>query len=341
MGVDIGDILTREEITFDRLRSKVVAIDGYNILYQFLSIIRGADGRPLTDNSGRTTSHLSGLFYRVCNLLSNDIWPVFVLDGEPPRFKRQEVEERKERKKQAQEKYDRALRAGDLEGARKYAQATARVNEYIRESSKQLLGLMGIPCIQAPSEGEAQAAHLAREGMVFAAASQDYDSALFGAPKLVRNLGVTGRRKLPGRRAYVEVKPEIVDIERTVQDLGITRSQLIDIAILVGTDYCDGIKGLGSKKALALVARGAKLQDIYRERDVVVPENLDQIVAFFMNPPVAEVRSLDFQPIDKNGVVSLLVGEYSFSEERVMKTLEGTIQRIEAKKSGLARFIQG
>lgn len=340
MGVDIGSILTREEITFDRLRSKVVAVDGYNILYQFLSIIRGADGKPLADSSGRITSHLSGLFYRVCNLLSNDIWPAFVLDGEPPKFKRQEVEERKKRKKQAQEKYDHALRTGDLEGARKYAQATARVNDYIRESSKQLLGLMGIPCIQAPSEGEAQAAHLAKVGLVFAAASQDYDSALFGAPKLVRNLGVTGRRKLPGRRAYVEVKPELVDIDRTTQDLGISRSQLIDIAILVGTDYCEGVKGLGAKKALALVAGGAKLEETYKERGAVVPENLDRIVAFFMNPPVAEVKSLDFQPIDKDGVVSLLVKEYSFSEERVTKTLDATIQRIEAKRSGLARFIE-
>lgn len=340
MGVDIGSILTREEITFDRLRSKVVAVDGYNILYQFLSIIRGADGKPLADSSGRITSHLSGLFYRVCNLLSNDIWPAFVLDGEPPKFKRQEVEERKERKKQAQEKYDHALRTGDLEGARKYAQATARVNDYIRESSKQLLGLMGIPCIQAPSEGEEQAAHLAKVGLVFAAASQDYDSALFGAPKLVRNLGVTGRRKLPGRRAYVEVKPELVDIDRTTQDLGISRSQLIDIAILVGTDYCEGVKGLGAKKALALVAGGAKLEETYKERGAVVPENLDRIVAFFMNPPVAEVKSLDFQPIDKDGVVSLLVKEYSFSEERVTKTLDATIQRIEAKRSGLARFIE-
>jgi flap endonuclease-1 len=339
LGVDIGSILAREEITFDRLRSKVVAVDGYNILYQFLSIIRGSDGKPLADSSGRITSHLSGLFYRVCNLLSNDIWPAFVLDGEPPEFKRQEVEERKERKKQAQEKYDHALRTGDLEGARKYGQATARVNEYIRESSKQLLGLMGIPCIQAPSEGEAQAAHLAKVGLVFAAASQDYDSTLFGAPRLVRNLGVTGRRKLPGRKAYVEVKPELVDIERTTRDLGISRNQLIDIAILVGTDYCEGVKGLGAKKALALVAGGAKLEETYKERGAVVPENLDQIVAFFMNPPVAEVKSLDFQPINKDGVVSLLVKEYSFSEERVMKTLDATIQRIEAKKSGLARFI--
>jgi len=340
LGVDIGGILTREEITFDKLRSKIVAVDGYNILYQFLSIIRGADGRPLTDSRGRTTSHLSGLFYRVCSLLSNDIWPAFVLDGEPPKFKRREVEERRERKQQAQQKYDQALRAGDLEGARKYGQATARVDEYIHESSKQLLRLMGVPCVQAPSEGEAQAAQLAKVGLVFAAASQDYDSALFGAPRLVRNLGVTGRRKLPGRRAYVEVKPELVDIEKTTQDLGISRSQLIDIAILVGTDYCEGVKGLGAKKALALVAGGSKPEEIYRERGAVVPENLDQIVAFFVNPPVAEVKALDFQPIDRNRVISLLVEEHSFSEERVAKTLDATIQRIEAKRSGLARFIE-
>ena len=130
-----------------------------------------------------------------------------------------------------------------------------------------------------------------------------------------------------------------MDVERTIRDLGISRTQLIDIAILVGTDYCEGVKGLGAKKALALVAGGAKLEETYKERGTGVPENLDQIVDFFKNPPIAEVRSLDFQPINKDGVVSLLVKEYSFSEERVVKILDATIQRIEAKKSGLARFI--
>jgi len=339
LGVDIGSILLKEEIGFDKLRSKVVSVDGYNILYQFLSIIRGPDGTPLMDRRGRTTSHLSGLFYRVCNLMSNDIWPVFVLDGEPPRFKKREVEQRKERKREAEEKYDLALKRGALEEARKYAQATARISDHVLGSTKRLLELMGIPWIQAPSEGEAQAAFLAGQGLAYAAASQDYDSALFGAPRIVRNLGITGRRKLPGRSTYIEVKPEMVDVGRSMSDLGVTREELIEVAIIVGTDYCEGVKGLGAKKALSLIKRGVKLGDAYREKNLEPPENLQEIVEFFTNPPVAEVRSLDFRAPDREGIVSLLVDEYSFSEQRVARTLDEVIKKLEMKRSGLGRFM--
>jgi len=341
LGADIGDILTREEITFEKLKSKTVAVDGYNILYQFLSIIRGPDGRPLMDHKGRVTSHLSGLFYRTCNLISNDIWPAFVFDGEPPRFKRREVEVRQERKREAEKQYSIALKRGDVEGVRKYSQATARISDYILESSKQLLGLMGIPCVQAPSEGEAEAAYLARQGVVYAAASQDYDSALFGAPRVVRNLGVTGKRKLPGRRTYVEVRPEVVDVERTFRDLNITRRQLVDIALLTGTDYCEGVKGLGPKKALALITGGARVEEIYKERGVEVPENLQEIGEFFMNPPVTEAKTLEFQNPDREGVISLLTGEYAFSEERVSRALDSALSKLQTKRSGLSRFISG
>jgi flap endonuclease-1 len=209
------------------------------------------------------------------------------------------------------------------------------------ESSKQLLKLMGIPCVQAPSEGEAQAAYLAKEGVVYAAASQDYDSGLFGAPRVVRNLGVTGKRKLPGRKAYVEVRPELVDVERTFRELKITREQLIDIAMLTGTDYCEGVKGLGPKKALALISAGARVEDIYRDKGVEVPKHLEEIREFFLNPPVAEVKDLEFGVPDREGVITLLVDEYAFSEERVARALDLALSKVRTRKSGLSRFIGG
>jgi len=231
------------------------------------------------------------------------------------------------------------LKRGALEEARKYAQATARISDHVLGSTKRLLELMGIPWIQAPSEGEAQAAFLAGQGLAYAAASQDYDSALFGAPRIVRNLGITGRRKLPGRSTYIEVKPEMVDVWRSMSDLGVTREELIEVAIIVGTDYCEGVKGLGAKKALSLIKRGVKLGDAYREKNLEPPENLQEIVEFFTNPPVAEVRSLDFRAPDREGIVSLLVDEYSFSEQRVARTLDEVIKKLEMKRSGLGRFM--
>ena len=209
MGVQLGDLISRSKISLRDLSGKSLAIDGYNTLYQFLSIIRGLDGRPLMDKEGRVTSHLSGLLYRTANLVEVGIQPSYVFDGEPPKLKRLEIMRREEVKREATVKYRRALEEGKMEEVRTYAQATARLRDYMVSDAKRLLSLMGVPWVQAPSEGEAQAAHMAAKRDVYAAASQDYDSLLFGAPVLVRNIAISGRRKLPRRIAYVEVEPEI------------------------------------------------------------------------------------------------------------------------------------
>ncbi|MEM4497915.1 MAG: flap endonuclease-1, partial [Nitrososphaerota archaeon] len=248
MGVKIREIIPDnavETISLESLGGKAIALDAYNALYQFITIIRGQDGRPLMDRHGRITSHLSGLFFRTINLLKLGIKPIFVYDGRPPELKKATVEERSERRQEAQRLYEQALAEGRIEEAQKYAKQAATLNEFIVESSKKLLSLMGIPVVQAPSEGEAQAAYIAMRGDAYASGSQDFDSLLFGSPRLVRNLSIVGRRKLPGRKEYVEVEPELVHLDKLLQGLEITREQLIDVAILVGTDYCDGVKGVG------------------------------------------------------------------------------------------------
>ncbi|MCD6312629.1 MAG: flap endonuclease-1, partial [Thaumarchaeota archaeon] len=256
MGVKIREIIPEtavEKISLEALSGKAVALDAFNMLYQFITIIRGPDGRPLMDRRGRITSHLSGLFFRTINLLKFNIKPIFVYDGRPPELKKATVEEREERREEARKLYEQALAEGRIEEAQKYAKQAARLDEFIIESSKKLLTLMGLPVVQAPSEGEAQAAYLASRGDAYASGSQDFDSLLFGSPRLIRNLSIVGRRKLPGRKEYVEVEPELIHLNKLLEELGITREQLIDLAILVGTDYCEGVKGVGPKTALKLI----------------------------------------------------------------------------------------
>lgn len=240
MGVPIGDLVPRKEIDLENLYGKKIAIDALNAIYQFLSTIRQRDGTPLMDSKGRITSHLSGLFYRTINLMEAGIKPAYVFDGKPPEFKRKELEKRREAREEAELKWKEALAKGNLEEARKYAQRATKVNEMLIEDAKKLLQLMGIPIIQAPSEGEAQAAYMASKGDVYASASQDYDSLLFGAPRLIRNLTITGKRKMPGKDVYVEIKPELVVLDEVLKELKITREKLIELAILVGTDYNPG-----------------------------------------------------------------------------------------------------
>jgi len=340
MGTDIGPLLLREEVELEYFSGKVIAVDGHNTLYQFLSIIRGPDGRPLMNRNGKITSHLSGLFYRTCNLLVYNIKPVFVFDGVPPKFKQKEIEERHEKRQEFKEKYEEALQAGDLEEAKKYAQGMASVDEYIVSSAKRLISLFGLPVIEAPSEGEAQAAYLSQAGLAYAAASQDYDSALFGAPFIARNLAVTGKRKMPGKKLYVEVKPEVIDVNKSLKELGISREQLIMVGILVGTDYNEGIKGIGPKKALSLVRRKLSLREIFSELNEPYSETLDEIYNFFLNPPVKQISSLSFSTPDKEKLVSFLVDENDFNEKRVLNALEPVLESIARRKSGLGRFMQ-
>jgi flap endonuclease-1 len=234
LGVKIGDIIPEEAVeksSLQKLSGKSVALDAYNILYQFIATIRGPDGRPLMDRRGRITSHLSGLFFRTVNFLEEGLLPVYVFDGRPPELKRKTIERRRELRMEALEEYEKALAAKDFEAARRYAQRAASLEAYMVESSADLLKAMGVPYVMAPAEGEAQAAYMASKGSVYASGSQDMDSLLFGSPRLVRNLSIVGRRKLPRRNEYVEVEPEIIHLQKLLESLEINREQLVDIGL--------------------------------------------------------------------------------------------------------------
>ncbi len=334
MGVDIGEILEREEVDIEYFSGKKIAIDAFNTLYQFLSTIRQPDGTPLRDSKGRITSHLSGILYRVSNMVEVGIKPIFVFDGEPPKFKKKEIERRRKIREEAEVKWKMAK---DVEEARKYAQMAVRVDEYVVESSKKLLNLMGIPIVQAPSEGEAQAAYIVMKGDADYTGSQDYDSLLFGSPKLARNLAITGRRKLPGKNVYVEVKPEVIDLEYNLKKLGITREQLIDIALLVGTDYNEGIEGIGVRKAYKYVKAYGNIFKVLNVLKVKVEEPIEEIREFFLNPPTTDEYKITFREPDVDGIIEFLCEEHDFSRERVEKAVE-KLKAIKSNQLTLDRW---
>ncbi len=322
MGVAIGDIVPRRVVEFEALAAKRIAIDAYNALYQFLASIRQPDGTPLMDRQGRVTSHLSGLFYRTINMLENGVKPVYVFDGEPPVLKKRTLEKRAEIKEIAREKWEEALREGRVEEARKYAQAALFLSDEMVRDAKALLDAMGIPWVQAPSEGEAQAAHMAKKGDAWAAGSQDYDSLLFGAPRLVRNLTITGRRKLPNKDVYVEIKPELIELEETLRTLGIDRRKLVWIGILVGTDYNEKIPGIGPKKALDLVRRYDDFDRILRVVGYEPRWDWREIERLFLEPQVTDDYKIAFRKPDREAIRHILVEEHDFSEERVERAIE-------------------
>ncbi len=321
MGVDINDIIESRVIGFGDLKGKIIAIDAYNALYQFLSIIRQPDGTPLRDSMGRVTSHLSGLLYRTSNYIAEGIKPVYVFDGRPPDLKMRTVEERIEIRKKAAEEWGKMLKKGEIEEARMKAQQASYLTRDMVNEAKKLLDYIGIPWVQAPSEGEAQAAYIARKGDAYASASQDFDSLLFGAPILVRNMAITGRRKLPRKRIYIEVKPEMINLNENLKKLEITREQLVDIGILVGTDYNKGVKGIGPKTALKLIKKFGNLENVMREKKIEI-EHYKEIRKIFLNPPVTDDYRLSWRDVDEKKLKDFLCREHDFSEERINTAIE-------------------
>ena len=342
MGVNLKDLFEHPETRMDEFNGKRLAIDAFNIAYQFLTSIRQPDGTPLMDSKGNITSHLSGLFYRSINFIEAGIQPIYVFDGEPPDFKAVTIEKRKEKKRQAAESYERAVKEGEMGSLRMYAQQTAVLTEDMVEESKKLLSAMGIPSVQAIGEGEAQAAQMAAKGEAYASVSQDYDSLLFGSPILVRNLSITGKRKLPRRNDYVMVLPERIPLEENLKRLGITREQLVWIAVMVGTDYNSGIKGVGPKTAYKLVQKYNSFEEISKyveeKYGMGFPYNIDKIMGHFLDPPYTEKFKLDFGKPDPDKISTILSEEHEFSKDRIgqgIKRLDAALN-VKIKQSTLS-----
>src|SRR5687767_8497240 len=234
---------------------------------------------------------------------------VFVFDGAPPVLKAREVAKRRAVKKKYEEDHASAVARGDLAEAYSKATMTSRLTREMVAEARELLRLMGIPTVQAPSEGEAQAAHMAeRSPDIWAAASKDYDSLLFGAPKLVRFLSISGKEFLPSQGTFRPIVPETIVLEELLAGWGITREGLIDLAMLVGTDFNEGIKGIGPKKALALVQKHGRIEDMPAEiRDALGDaEMLDAVRHIFLHPDVTDDFDVEQHEPDLDGMVRFL-----------------------------------
>jgi len=328
MGLNIREIIPRKELQVSELKGKIVCVDAFNILYQFLSTIRQPDGTPLMDNKKRITSHLSGIFYRNVNLLSEGIKLVYVFDGEAPGLKIKTYKKRKEARDIAKGRYESAKQEEDIEEMKRYSSQLIRLDDEMIEEAKQLLEAMGIPVVQAPSEGEAEAAYLARhKSEVYASVSQDYDSLLFGTPKLVRNLTISRRKKTYS--GYIEINPEIIDLQDVFNKLEINLDQLICLGILVGTDYNPrGVPGIGQKKALEFVRKFKTPVRIFKEFEEKInnlPEedkfDWQEIFELFHKPNARNAEFI-FGEVDEKKIKEILVKEHNFSEERIENQLE-------------------
>lgn len=336
MGLQIGDIVSRKALDLKDLKGKVIAVDAFNAIYQFLSSIRQPDGTPLMDSEGRVTSHLSGLFYRNIALLAEGIKLIYVFDGEYNELKGKTHEIRNEAKREAELKFRTALEEEDVDSMGKYAKGMSRLTSEMIEESKELLEAMGIAVVQAPSEGEMQCAELVKSGQAYAVGSQDYDALVVGGTRLIQNLTLARQRKTASGMVYIS--PELIEYEKVLNSLDVNGDQLICLAILVGTDFNPGgVRGLGPKKSLTLVKQKKYPVAIFEEveeRFGKLDFNWKDVFEIFKKPKVSKEK-IDFPKLDEARLKEILVKEHDFSMDRIEKQLDKlrTVKKAAGQKT--------
>jgi len=313
------------------LSGKKISVDGYNFLYQFITSIRTKEGFLLTTEEGKVVSHLKGMLSRLSTMKENGIDPIIIFDGEPHPLKKGTLELRRKRKEMAQKEWEEALEKGDLSKAKSKAQQTSRLTHEMVSDARRLLDLMGIQYIDAPGEGEAQAAFMCEKGMVYAAGSQDYDSLLFGSIRLLRNMGTTGKRKLPGGEGWRSVEPELIDLEISLDTLKITRKQLVDVAILVGTDFNEGVNGIGPKKALKLIRKYKDLETTVKQERLPLVE-WDEVRKIFLFPDIKKDVKVEVRYPKEEPLREFLTEELGLNKNGVERNIE-RLNKVRSVKS--------
>ncbi|MFH0970306.1 MAG: flap endonuclease-1 [Candidatus Diapherotrites archaeon] len=332
MGTPIGDLVESEKIDLASLTNKTIAVDAHNILYQFLTSIRGPEGRPLMDAEGKITSHLAGLLYRTSSLIELGIKPIFVFDGLPHPLKKATLEKRHAIRTDAKEKMEKAIASGDFEKARMMGARAVSLNKEMIEEAKKAMEYLGLPFIEGAQEGEAQAAYLVQKKMAYAAGTQDYDALLFNTPIVIRNMAITGKRKLPYRNAYVNVEPEKVVLDSVLSELHITHKQLIWIAMLIGTDFNEKIPLVGPKKALKAVQGKKSFKEVVDGINQTVDYDWVEVEKLFTHPSVKEIKEIPFAQSNREKAIAFYCDTHGFDHVRVTNALNKIEKKPEDEK---------
>jgi flap endonuclease-1 len=276
---DLRDLAAISDVAFEDV-SGVVAVDAHNWLYRYLTTtVKFTRDSAYTTADGTEVANLIGLAQGLPKFFEHDLTPVFVFDGGVTELKSDEVEKRREQREKAEERQKAAEERGDTEEAAKLEARTQRLTDTIQETSRKLLELLDVPVVEAPAEGEAQAAHMNATGAVDYVGSEDYDVLLFGGPHTLRQITSSG-------------DPELMDLAETLDRHEVTHEQLIDVAMLCGTDFNEGVSGIGPKTAMKRIKEHGDLFAVLDAEGAEI-EHAAAVRELFRDPPVTD--ELDYE----------------------------------------------
>ena len=333
MGVKLQEIITRKEVDFQKLAGKIIAVDAPNIIMSLFNFSRknpdGSYGGLILDRTQRPISHLYNLLYRVNFFYSKKMFPVFVFDGKVSELKRVITKNQLKDYLFTKKWYEEAMSHGRRDVAREIALSKEYMWQNIIEESKQLLGALGVPYIESPAAAEAQCAHLVIKGIVHFSNSQDFDSLLFGCPQLIQNLSKSLRRKIHGKWRYEKIIPLITNLKNNLKILDISLFQLVDLSLMIGTDYFPGVTQIGPKKGLKFIKQYKSIENIISAESKnydfsqLTSDIIRKVRKIFLFPEVNEKETVFFwNSPHKAQVLSLLCEEHFLNKERVSNNLD-------------------
>jgi flap endonuclease-1 len=334
MGVKLQEIIIRKQVDIRDLAGKVVAVDAPNIIMSLFTFsfkpTTHAYNQILIDKTQRPIAHLFGLLYRINFFYSRHIFPIFCFDGRDSELKRVITKDQLNDFRFTERLYKEAMQREDLNGGRRIALSREYMWHNIILESKQLLGALGVPYIESPASAESQCAFLVRQKIAHFSNSQDFDSLLFGCPNVLQNLSKSLRRKIQGKWIYQEIIPYKIDLQKNLENLGITIFQLVDIGLLVGTDYFSGVHGIGPKKALSLIRKHRTIEQVIQKEhqkkydfSQVTPEIIKKVRKIFLFPEVHEnINEIKWNVPDKSQTYTLLCEEHTLDQKRALDNLE-------------------
>lgn len=333
MGIKLKDLIHSEPINASELAGAVIAIDAPNIITSLFSFSRKQmdHDKFFFDSTQRPISHLYGLLYRMNFYYSKRILPIFCFDGVDSELKRFHTTDKLHDFRFYEKWRKQALENGDWQKARNIGLNKNYLWPNIIKESKQLLGALGVPYLTSPASAESQCAQLVKDEIAKYSNSQDYDSLLFGCPKIVRNLSKSLKRKIRGRWIYEKVQPELIDLKKTLEGLRINQFQLVDMGLLIGTDYFSGIKNIGPKTAwkairvhknIETVIENLKEKFDFSELD---PEIIKDVRKIFLFPEVLETYpEFHWDPPVDSLVIKLMCKDHNLDQLKVVNNLEKT-----------------
>ncbi|NHJ19626.1 MAG: hypothetical protein EAX91_01695, partial [Candidatus Lokiarchaeota archaeon] len=336
MGVKLQDIIIRNKVEIAKLAGKVIAVDAPNIIMGLFNFARKNPDESyadlILDRTQRPISHLYGILYRINFYYSKKIFPIFCFDGLDSELKKIKTKDRLNDFRFTQKLYESAYKSGDKQLVRQIAMSKEYLWPNLIQESKLLLGALGVPYLNSPASAESQCAQLVKDKIAHYSNSQDFDSLLFGCPRMVQNLSKSLRRKVQGKWRYEKVIPFSINLKENLKRLEIDQFQLVDMAILIGNDYFPGVANIGPKHALKFIKKYRNLENTINNEKAnydfssLTHEIMMKVRKIFLLPDVlSQYENISWNIPSEQKLYTLLCEEHYLNRERVQNNLSNLI----------------